>query len=124
MKPFILRTDSSGVGVAAVLLQENEGKFVPSRLHQSLAEDKCPIIEKECLAVVWGIRCFKLHLAGKRFTHQTDHKPLKCLKNAAYQTDHVFPWAMAAQEYSFLIEDIPVKENIGADSCSPNVYSY
>ena len=40
----------------------------------SLGEAKNPIIEKECLAVVWGIR---LYLAGKRFTLQTDHKLLK-----------------------------------------------
>ena len=28
MKPFVLRTYVSGVGVAAELLQENEGKFI------------------------------------------------------------------------------------------------
>ena len=63
MKLFILRTDASGVGV---LLQENEGKlylvgYASKKL--SLAEAKYPIIKKECLAVMWGIRRFKLYLA-------------------------------------------------------------
>ena len=92
MEPFVLRTDASGVGVAAVLLQENEGKLYPvgyASKKLSLAEAKYPIIEKECLAVVWFIRCFKLYLAGKRFTLQTDHKPPKYLKDVAYQNDCV-----------------------------------
>ena len=61
------------VGEAAVLLQENKGKlyqvgYISKKL--SLAEGKYPIIEKEYLPVVWGIRCFRLYLAGKRFTLQ------------------------------------------------------
>ena len=114
MKPFVLRTDASGVGVAAVVLQKNEGKLYPvgyASKKLSLAKAKYPIIEKECLAIVWGIRCFKLYLAGKRFTHQTNHKPLKYLKDAAYQNDRVFHWVMALQEYFFCVEDIPCKEN-------------
>ena len=93
MKLFVLRRDASGIGVAAVLLQENEGKLYPvgyASKKLSLEEAKYPIIEKECLAVVWSIRCFKLYLAGKRFTLQTDHKPIKYLKDAAYQNDRVF----------------------------------
>ena len=126
MKPFVLRTDAFGVGVASVLLQENEGKlysvgYASKKL--SLAEAKYPIIKKECLAVVWGIRRFKLYLAGKRLTLQTDHKPLKYLKDAAYQNDRVFRWALAVQEYSFHVEDIPGKENIGADFWSRTGYS-
>ena len=63
MKPFILRTDASGIRVAAVLLKENEGKLYPvgyASKKLRLAEVKYPIIEKECLAVVWDIRRFKL----------------------------------------------------------------
>ena len=126
MKPFVLRTDASAIRVAAVLLQENKGKLYPvgyANKKLSLAEAKYSIIEKVCLAVVWGIRCFKLYLAGKRFTLQTDHKPLKYLRDAAHQNDRVFRWAMAVEEYSFHVEDIPGKENIGADFWSRTGYS-
>ena len=124
----MLRTDASGVGVAAVLhvLQENDGKlylvgYASKKLN--LTEARYPIIEKEYLAVVWGIRRFKLYLAGRRFTLQMDHKPLKYLKYAAYQNDGVFRWAVAVQEYSFRVEDIPGKENVGADFLSRTGYS-
>ena len=78
----------------------------------NLTEARYPIIEKECLAVVWGIKRFKLYLAGRRFTLQTDHKPLKYLKDASYQNDRVFRWAVAVQEYSFRVEDIAGRENM------------
>ena len=125
-KPFVLRTDASGVGVAAVLLHKNDGKFYPvgyASKKLNLTEARYPIIEKECLAVVWGIKRFKLYLAGRRFTLQTDHKPLKYLKDASYQNDRVFWWAVAVQEYSFRVEDIPGRENIGADFLSRTGYS-
>ena len=54
---------------------------------------------------MWGSRRFKLSLAGKRFTLLTDHKPLKYLKDAGHQNDHVFLWAVAVQEYSFRVEE-------------------
>ena len=125
-KPFVLRTDASGVGVAAVLLQENDGKLYPvgyASKKLNLTEARYLIIEKECLAVVWGIKRFKFYLAGRRFTLQTDHKPLKYLKDASYQNDQVFRWAVAVQEYSFRVEDIPGRENIGVDFLSRTGYS-
>ena len=125
-KPFVLRTDTSRVGVAAVLLQENDGKLYPvgyASKKLNLTEARYPIIEKECLAVVWCIKRFKLYLAGRRFTLQTDHKPLKYLKDPSYQNNRVFRWAVAVQEYSFRVEDIPGRDNIGADFLSRTGYS-
>ena len=122
-KPFMLRTD---VGVVAVLLQENEGKLYPvgyASKKLNLTEARYHITEKECIAVVWGIKRFKLYLAARRFTLQTDQKPLRYLKDAAYQNHQVFSWAVAVQEYSFRVEGIPGKENIGADFLSRTGYS-
>ena len=76
----MLRIDASGVGVAAVLLQEYEGKLYPvgyTSKKLNLTEARYTIIEKECLAVMPGIKRFKLYLAGRKFTLQTDHKPLR-----------------------------------------------
>ena len=60
-----------------------DGKLYPvgyASKKLNLTEARYPIIEKECLAVVWGIKRFKLYLAGRRFTLQTVHKPLECPK--------------------------------------------
>ena len=122
----MLQTDASGVGVAAVLLQENDWKLYPigyASKKLNLTEARHPIIETECLAVVWGIKRFKLYLAGRRFTLQTDHKPLRYLKDAVYQNDRGFRWEVTVQEYSFRVGDIPGKENVGADFLSRTGYS-
>ena len=53
----------------AVLLQENDGKLYPvgyASKKLNLTEARYPIIEKDCLAAVWGIKRFKLYLAGRR----------------------------------------------------------
>ena len=73
----------------------------------NLAETKYPIIEKECMAAVWGIRCFKLYLAGKRFTLQTDHKPPEVPEGCCLP-ERPCVWVGNG-------EDTPGKENIGTD---------
>ena len=48
------------------LLQESDGKLYPvgyASKKLNLTEARYPIIEKECLAVVWGIKWFELYLA-------------------------------------------------------------
>ncbi len=61
-KPFILYTDTSGEGIGAVLHQkDNQGKeriiaCTSRALNQH--EKNYPIIEKECLVIVWRIEKF------------------------------------------------------------------
>ncbi len=71
-QPFVLRTDASNTGLGAVLLQEkeDEGKFPVAYASRKLLtrEKSYATIEKECLAVVWGIQKFEVYLYGREFT--------------------------------------------------------
>ncbi|XP_076449507.1 uncharacterized protein LOC143285940 [Babylonia areolata] len=61
-KPFILRTDASDVGVGAMLLQDQGFGAQPvacASKKLNPAERNYPTIEKECLALIWGVHKFK-----------------------------------------------------------------
>ena len=84
-KPFILRTDASNCGLRASLMQEHDDKLCPvahASKKLSSAECKYSTLERECLAIVWGMTKFRLYSAGKPFILQTDQKPLSYLNQA------------------------------------------
>jgi len=65
-KPFMLQIDASHIGIGAVLLQEDSaGEKRPvafaSRMLQP-RESRYSTIERECLAIVWGITKFQEYL--------------------------------------------------------------
>ena len=79
-KEHVLQTDASDSGLGAVLLQlEKDGERRPiayaSRTLSS-AEQKYSNIERESLAVIYGVTKFRQYLLGKKFTVETDHRPL------------------------------------------------
>ncbi len=61
-KPFILYTDVSGEDIGAVLYQKDDQDkeriiaYVSRAFNQY--KKNYPIIEKECLAIIWGIENF------------------------------------------------------------------
>ena len=80
---LILQTDASPIGIGAVLLQPAEdGKLLPvshaSRILQP-AERNYSQLDREALAVIFGVTKFKQYLLGRHFTLMTDHKPLVSL---------------------------------------------
>ena len=79
-KPVTLEVDSSQRGMGAALVQENQPVAFASK---SLSETQSnyPNIDREMLAVVFGISRFQTYLYGRRFTVITDHRPLVMIVN-------------------------------------------
>ena len=120
-KPFILRTDASDTGIGAVLLQEHDGKVFPvsyASKKLSDSERRYSVMERECLAIVWGIKRFMLYLYGKEFILQTDHQPLVYIDRTKFANDRIMRWAMFLQNYRFRIMSIKGSDNVGADYLS------
>ena len=82
---LVLQTDASGVGVGAAILQYNENGFLQPIAYASRilnkSENNYPQIERELLAVVFGVIKFRLFVLGRKFLLQTDHKPLTKICN-------------------------------------------
>ena len=79
-RPFYLSTDASSKAVGVVLSQkvgqEERPVAYASRVLKE-AERKYSVIEKELLAIVFGVKRFRYYLLGRKFTLYTDHNPLQ-----------------------------------------------
>ena len=75
-------------------------------------------IERECLAIVWGVAKYKYYLYGKPFILETDHQPLQYLKRFKGDNARLMRWALSLQPYRFNIAYIAGNENHGADMMS------
>lgn len=100
-KPFILDTDASDMGMAAVVSQVDEqGKeriVVMDSRKFSPAERKWHIREKEALGIIWGLERFKSILQGSQFVIRTDHSSLKWLQEA--KSGRLQRWAIRLAEF-------------------------
>ena len=118
---FYLETDASNTRVAAVLMQLREGKraliSAASRI-LSAAEKNYGVVEREALAVVYGIQYFRSYLFGKTFLVITDHQCLKYLQSFKNPNSRIVRWLLALQDFSFEIVYRSGKENAVADALS------
>ena len=73
---MILQTDTSAIGLSAVLEQDGHVIAYASRT-LSISECNYSVIKRECLAIVWGTKQFRYYLLGCSFELWTDHEPLK-----------------------------------------------
>ncbi|XP_048586216.1 uncharacterized protein K02A2.6-like [Nematostella vectensis] len=124
---LVLHCDASSVGVGATILQPGpDGTLQPvayaSRTLSS-AERNYFQIERESLAIVFGLTKFRQYLLGRHFKLLTEHKPLITLlgeHKPVFQlaSDRIKRWALLLAAYNYTIEFIPGKDNVFADFLS------
>lgn len=115
---FILQTDASGVAVGAVLCNKDLQPIAYASRPLNQAERNYPTIQKELVAVVWGVKYFRPYLLGKEFTIMTDHKPLLYLFGMKDPSSRLLKFRLTLEEYDFKISYIKGKDNVVADALS------
>ena len=88
----------------------------------SSRENLCPV-DKEGLAIVFGVKKFQQYLYGRHFIINTDHKPLLGLFNEKKQipqmaSPKVQRWALMLAAYGYAIAYKEGKEHANADALS------
>ena len=81
------------------------------------SEQQYSVIQKECLAAVYGMKQFRHYLLGRPFKLVTDHAPLQWL-SAQKMEGLLCRWLLAIQEYDFTIVYQKGSLNMVADSLS------
>jgi hypothetical protein len=121
-REFRLETDASGLGLGAVLSQEQpDGSTRPlayaSRTLQPHKRNYAAT-EMEALGVVWAIKHFRQYLYGHRCHVHTDHEALKSLLNSPHPSGKLARWGLAIQELDLVIHYKPGRTNQKADALS------
>lgn len=120
-KPFVLRTDASSRAIGAALFQKVNNTLMPvayASKKLSQPENNYAVVEKECLAIVWGIQKFARYLYGQQFVVESDHAPLRYLQSGNLTNGRLLRWAMALQPYRYTVSPIKGIENRTADYLS------
>ncbi|PIK52013.1 hypothetical protein BSL78_11086 [Apostichopus japonicus] len=122
--PVYVQCDASLQGLGAALLQhDQEEKLQPIAFASkalSSTEQRYSCIERELLAIVFGVERFHTYLYGRSFTVITDHKPLLMImdKPLTAAPPRLQRMLIRLQGYNFSIKHRPGQDNLLADSLS------
>jgi len=84
------------------------------------SEQKYSQLDKEGLAIVYGVRKYHQYLFGRQFTVLSDHKPLQHI----FEESHPVPqmasarlqrWALTSGAYDYTIPYTPGRDHANAD---------
>ena len=126
-KPLILTCDASPWGVGAVLSQllEDGCEHPVAYASRSLApaEKKYSQIDKEGLAIIFGVQHFNRYLLSRSFTIHSDHKPLQYLFSdkkgiPVMASARIQRWALTLGANNYKVQYKPGKDISHADVLS------
>lgn len=121
-KPFVVHTDASDTSIGAVLSQHDERDrerpcaYLSRQL--SGAQQRYPVSDRECLAVVHAVSMWRPFLGEAPFTVVTDHAALTYLQSAQDLSGRLARWALVLQPLNMTIKHRPGKEHGNADGLS------
>ncbi|XP_041453633.1 uncharacterized protein LOC121406829 [Lytechinus variegatus] len=111
-KHTTLYVDASPVGLGAMLMQEGRTIIYASR-SLTPTEQRYSQIEREALAIAWGVNRLNTYLFGRNFTVVTDHKPLIPIfgKPKIVPSARIANWMLKLQHYDMDLVHAPAKTN-------------
>ncbi|GFS54963.1 retrovirus-related Pol polyprotein from transposon opus [Trichonephila clavipes] len=116
---FNLFTDALGVGIGAVL-QQNQKPIAFASRTLNKAERNYTVTERECLAVIWVQNKFKTYFGPLPVKVITDHAALTKLTNGKNLSSWMIRWALKLSEFNIEWEHRPGVQNVVADLLSRN----
>ena len=127
MKPTVLASfhvnadlkvsaDASCFGLGTILLQSTTSCWQPVAFASRVMTDtECRYAqgEKEALALTWASKTFSTYILGKKFTIETDHKPLVPLLGIKHLDDlppRVLRYRLHLSRFEYDIKHVPGKQ--------------
>lgn len=109
---MIIMSDSAKTTVSAILMQSGDSPNEPNRViayasrKLLMREQAYPTIERELLALVYGLIKFRYYVECRSIRLLTDHRPLEWLNSLMKHSARLSRWILIIQEFDIKTEYI------------------